>query len=294
MKTLKEELLQRPLPEDYQSKVKECNDLQQDLLEASMTTSYLRNQIKTQNPNGDAFEPRSINAVSVQTDVVDIVQIDAKLKCQDNVTAVAAITNAIPTAQTHTNNDNDTEKQVIVQPNVTKILSNSTNENSSTISDENIANNLNKNIACIRCDVAIQTEFTTNENPLIIQNHCIEQLLLNDASISSSSSTSSSTSSSNCGKLSINDDNIVIADDIEHLITKDDIKMLVDPDVQREEELIAFKENCAKLTENNLHLMTEINELKLKLDHGQSMSKIITYIAPLLAIICYLLISPYL
>lgn len=75
-----------------------------------------------------------------------------------------------------------------------------------------------------------------------------------------------------------------------------DIAMLTDPNVEREEELVAFKEECSRLLDDNLHMKKEMHEMQSRLAAGapNMLSNNLMYIAPLFAIIGYFLISPYL
>lgn len=75
----------------------------------------------------------------------------------------------------------------------------------------------------------------------------------------------------------------------------DDMKMLCDPNIEREEQLIAFKEHCAELTKTNLQLKNNLNELQTKLSYGQSViSNRWTAIVPVAVVIFCWLILPYL
>lgn len=78
------------------------------------------------------------------------------------------------------------------------------------------------------------------------------------------------------------------------MLAAGDIAMLTDPNVEREEELVAFKEECSRLQDDNLYMKNQISEMQSRLRSGPRMSQNAMYIAPLIAIIGYLLISPYL
>lgn len=75
----------------------------------------------------------------------------------------------------------------------------------------------------------------------------------------------------------------------------DDMKMLCDPNIEREEQLIAFKERCAELTTSNLQLKNQMNELQSKSASGHVViSNRMAIVAPIVvAIICWLIL-PYL
>lgn len=76
----------------------------------------------------------------------------------------------------------------------------------------------------------------------------------------------------------------------------DDMKMLCDPNIEREEQLIAFKERCAELTTSNLLLKNQMNDLQSKFAAGGHgiISNRMAIIAPIaVAIICWLIL-PYL
>lgn len=85
----------------------------------------------------------------------------------------------------------------------------------------------------------------------------------------------------------------VTNDMLDELITAGDIAMLNDPDVQREEELIAFKEECARLLEHNSVMKNEISDLQTRLKNGTPIWAMLVYVMPFVAVIGYL-ISPYL
>lgn len=74
----------------------------------------------------------------------------------------------------------------------------------------------------------------------------------------------------------------------------DDMKMLCDPNIEREEQLIAFKEHCAELTESNLLLKNQLNEIQMKLSNGHSMISNRYAIAAIAIVIICWLILPYL
>lgn len=75
----------------------------------------------------------------------------------------------------------------------------------------------------------------------------------------------------------------------------DDMKMLCDPNVEREEQLIAFKEHCSELTKSNLLLKNQLNELQVKLSNGHSLiSTRLAVVAPIAIVIICWLILPYL
>jgi len=75
----------------------------------------------------------------------------------------------------------------------------------------------------------------------------------------------------------------------------DDMKMLCDPNIEREEQLIAFKEHCAELTKSNLQMKNQLNELQMKLSNGHSIiSNRLAVIAPVAVVIICWLILPYL
>lgn len=75
----------------------------------------------------------------------------------------------------------------------------------------------------------------------------------------------------------------------------DDMKMLCDPNVEREEQLIAFKEHCAELTESNLLLKNQLNDMQMRLLNGQSIiSNRMAIVAPIAVVILCWLILPYL
>lgn len=90
-------------------------------------------------------------------------------------------------------------------------------------------------------------------------------------------------------------DSIDILEQCDHIerIIENDIKLMTDPDIQREEELILFKEQCAKLSEENVHLKMQINDVLMK-TNGISINSLLAIGVPLFAVIIYLFISPYL
>lgn len=75
----------------------------------------------------------------------------------------------------------------------------------------------------------------------------------------------------------------------------DDMQMLCDPNIEREEQLIAFKERCAELTTSNLQLKSQMNDLQTKLSNGHPIfTNRMAMLAPIVvAIICWLIL-PYL
>ncbi|XP_037033960.1 sarcolemmal membrane-associated protein-like [Bradysia coprophila] len=83
--------------------------------------------------------------------------------------------------------------------------------------------------------------------------------------------------------------------DVQSDSVADDMKMLCDPNIEREEQLIAFKERCAELTTSNLQLKNQMNDMQLKLSNGHAIiSNRMAIIAPIaVAIICWLIL-PYL
>lgn len=83
--------------------------------------------------------------------------------------------------------------------------------------------------------------------------------------------------------------------DLELNSVVDDMKMLCDPNVEREEQLIAFKEHCAELTKSNLLMKNQLNELQMKLSNGHSIiSTRLAVVAPIAIVIICWLILPYL
>lgn len=90
-------------------------------------------------------------------------------------------------------------------------------------------------------------------------------------------------------------DSIDILKQCDHIekIIENDIKLMTDPDIQREEELILFKEQCAKLGEENVQLKRQINDVLLK-TNGISINSLLAIGVPMFAILIYLFISPYL
>lgn len=75
----------------------------------------------------------------------------------------------------------------------------------------------------------------------------------------------------------------------------DDMKMLCDPNVEREEQLIAFKEHCAELTKANLLMKNQLNEMQMNLSNGHSViSTRLAVVAPIAIVIICWLILPYL
>lgn len=92
------------------------------------------------------------------------------------------------------------------------------------------------------------------------------------------------------------DDVPMTPSDRDHIeaIIESDMKMMTDPDVQREEELILFKEQCAKLTEDNVHLKRQMSDIMMK-TNGVSANTLLAIGVPMVAVIIYsLFISPYL
>lgn len=76
----------------------------------------------------------------------------------------------------------------------------------------------------------------------------------------------------------------------------EDVQMLNDPDVQREEELVAFKEECSRLFDSNLQMKNQINALQIKLSHGgvAMTSNLFIFLPIIIGLIGYIIISPYL
>lgn len=74
-----------------------------------------------------------------------------------------------------------------------------------------------------------------------------------------------------------------------------DIKLITDPQVQQVEELIIFKEKCEQLTQENLHLKSELSKLSLNSAAGSHQTTWFIYIvvASLIAMTGYF-ISPFL
>lgn len=70
-----------------------------------------------------------------------------------------------------------------------------------------------------------------------------------------------------------------------------DVKMLCDPNVEREEQLIAFKEHCAELTKSNLQLKNQMNELQ-KLSNSSPTPRLF-FVVPIALIIISWLVLPY-
>ncbi len=83
-------------------------------------------------------------------------------------------------------------------------------------------------------------------------------------------------------------------DDFESDSVADDMKMLCDPNIEREEQLIAFKEHCAELTKSNLSLKNQLNDVQMKLSNGHSIiSNRLAIVAPIAIVIICWLILPY-
>lgn len=120
-------------------------------------------------------------------------------------------------------------------------------------------------------DSASQTDLTAN----------VEAVVIDEPTILGSSKSVKCTAS---------DDH---EDVLDELITAGDIAMLNDPDVQREEELVAFKEECARLLEHNSLMKNEISDLQTRLRNGTPIWTMLIYVMPIVAFIGYI-ISPYL
>lgn len=74
----------------------------------------------------------------------------------------------------------------------------------------------------------------------------------------------------------------------------DDIALLVDPNVHREEELIAFKEQNETLTAANRRLIHQVELFERQRLSGATKPAPVWLVGVLIAIIGYLLVSPYL
>lgn len=125
----------------------------------------------------------------------------------------------------------------------------------------------------------------------------LEQLNLSDQQNSSSSSstclaTSSSSSASSSMSPMTNSNVEVIVDDHIQQIIDSDMPMMIDPNVQREEELILFKEKCAQLTDDLLRAKAQMDQLKSN-GSQYSTTTMFMMMAPIVALVSYLLISPY-
>lgn len=82
--------------------------------------------------------------------------------------------------------------------------------------------------------------------------------------------------------------------DFENSVQKD-FEFLSDPVVELQEELMSIKEIFATTSAENRSLTDQIERLQLDYDSAmrQSRTMIYVYIAPLLALVVYMLLSPY-
>lgn len=83
-------------------------------------------------------------------------------------------------------------------------------------------------------------------------------------------------------------ENLPLESSIEH-----ELELINHPDVQREEELIAFKEKYTHLTQENIRLNQQLQKLSDDFSHFKSKSvmNLLMYIAPVIVIIGYLLFN---
>lgn len=82
--------------------------------------------------------------------------------------------------------------------------------------------------------------------------------------------------------------------DFENSVQKD-FEFLSDPVVELQEELMSIKESFANTSAKNKSLTDQIEKLQMDYDSAmrQSRTMIYVYIAPLLALVFYMLLSPY-
>ncbi|GAB0087736.1 sarcolemmal membrane-associated protein [Sergentomyia squamirostris] len=72
-----------------------------------------------------------------------------------------------------------------------------------------------------------------------------------------------------------------------------EIQLITDPDVQREEELICYKEKFTKLSEDKIQLQQELEQVRKDYDYlrNKSIFSLLTYLVPSVAIIIYFLFT---
>lgn len=176
-------------------------------------------------------------------------------------------------------NATDTKK-VTVQTNTDElILLNAFNDSCETLHHSSVENlNIRKTV-----DAITQTYQETTA------------IQANDSSVSDESETNDQTTHIDSDKSQLDHSISVKNLDVGSDSVADDMKMLCDPNIEREEQLIAFKEHCAELTKSNLLLKNQLNELQMKLSNGHSMiSNRLAVVAPIAIVIICWLILPYL
>lgn len=167
-------------------------------------------------------------------------------------------------------------KTVTVQTDTDELISlNAFNDSCETLHHASVENlNLRKTI-----DAITQTYPESNELKVVLDHEMNDQPTHIDADKSQLDH-------------SITDRNLDVGSDS----VADDMKMLCDPNIEREEQLIAFKEHCAELTETNLLLKNQLNELQTKssmIGHS-TISNRLAVVGPIAIVIICWLILPYL
>lgn len=293
----------RPTVEVYQEKIKECEDLKRELIELQISSSKLQHQINKQQFSAENLS-RSDSCVQTEhsdcatgVDKLTAAQLNEHVQKNNNshllTTGFHQETSLEPNEMTEFDSD---ELVVSMCPSGVEDCSigpseiNSEHFNMVHQSNRDSGVNCDDDAFFINSKQQIQTLGVDHHNKSLDTdgNSCEEQISSLDTNGSRCiSDTIPPTSSTTKAHTLPEHHDTVVADDM---------KMLNDPDVQREEELIAFKEECSRLFEDNLQMKYHINELQTKLSHGGiGMASNLFIIAPIIfCLIGYIIISPYL
>lgn len=181
-------------------------------------------------------------------------------------------------------------------------------------SDSSLPATTVNNVFVEKCDSSSQTEcdIQHNEESLVIEKQLSRVSLINNSnSINKLNETESITSLTNktpsttsiqshssndsnkLSSLAVSPNNLNIHDNINNDNDDDELAILNNPQVQNEEELIIFKEKFNDITNENLKLKQDIISLKQNYEHlrNKSFLNLMFYLAPLIVLIGYLIIS---
>lgn len=307
---LKQELEGRPKSEEFEKKQQLCESLTESLASLRIETEELRalndrcqdevERMEKELLKHKNFENEKFSAMAalqecaepiVPSESTAVGGEDAAAK--HNLSAARTVSNVDAETQTETEAYTEVEE---VNDNDISICSNldeldededdDEDEKTETIDTTEIF--VGRHVSLNESGISESSSLGVNDS-VISNNHSNT----NPSYVSVTSSESANSSLEISKHLEVGEPNGTVAERVLDSSVEQELELINHPDIQREEELIAFKEKYTHLTQENIRLNQQLQKLSDDFSHFKSKSfiNLLMYIAPVIVIVGYIMFN---